>query len=192
MKTLTRIQALFLAMLMMLGAFSTTAFAAEAQEENTVVKGEVVNQEVLPDGMIATTVEYTIEDASKDAILEFSADSVSPRLWDQTETFEFSSGSHNGAGRYFSEGKYLGFEVNASSANGYNKDQSVSASLRVWNGNGKDLGTAVGHTINKSENVKADWISISNTTKYFWKYTSNNLSLGLHPINVSITYYTWN
>lgn len=43
-KTLTRIQALFLAMLMMFGAFSTTAFAAEPQNEENVVKGEVIKQ----------------------------------------------------------------------------------------------------------------------------------------------------
>lgn len=53
-KTLTRIQALFLAMLMMFGAFSTTAFAAEPQNEENVVKGEVIKQEVLPDGKVAT------------------------------------------------------------------------------------------------------------------------------------------
>lgn len=188
-KTLTRIQALFLAMLMMFGAFSTTAFAAEPQNEENVVKGEVIKQEVLPDGKVATTVEYQMNVSSEDSILEIPAEITAiPRMWDETDPFSFESGDHFGNWRTFYDGNYLAFEVIATGKSGYNKDQVVKVTLIDELKN--ELGTAWGHTINKSEDSKADWIRFIRDTKYKWHYTSDDVD-SFHPVKVVMRYYTW-
>lgn len=190
MKTLTRIKAFILAMIMTMGTFSTTAFAAEIRDDSTVVKGDIVSSEVLSDGMVATTVEYQIADSSEDAILEVPTSTIMPRIWDTATLYDFGSGYYDGNGHKFSSGNYLGFELTVTSRSGYNKDQAVTASLRTGLGF-SNLGEAIGHTINTSQNTKADWISIDNSKTYYWRFTSNDVS-STNSVNVVVTYYTWN
>lgn len=187
MKTLTRIKAMILAMVMTICAFSTTAFAAEPQNEENSVKGEIVQQEVLPDGKIATTVEYQLTSPSEN--LEIPNEVVtSPRMWAETDPFSFESGDHYGNWRHFYEGYYLAFEVIATGKSGYTKDQVVKATLLERYGGA--VGTAYGHTINKSEDSKADWIRYYSSSEYRWHYESDDVSW-LHPVTVVMRYYTW-
>ena len=191
MKKVKRFSLLALALVMCLGTVGgTTAFAAEIPEEGNVVTGEVLSQEVLPNGVVATTVEFEIANPSEDATLALPSEaSVTPRMWAETDAFSFESGDHYGNWRTFYDGYYLAFEVIATAGSSwYTKDQVVTATLIDRLGN--ELGTATGHTVNKELDQKADWISFTSGIEYKWHYESDDVS-SFRPVTVVMRYYTW-
>lgn len=177
MKTLTRIKAFILAIVMTIGTFGTTAFAAESSESTTVTTES-------KNGITSTVVEFTLDDDSAEQ-------GIMPYLWD-TDGFDYSSGSiRMGGTRTFDDGNYLGFEVSLTPIGTQSSsNQRVYVNLYKEGALNKSLGLAYANT-RSSDSKKADWIPIDNNTLYRFGYSSVGVN-SQYPVRVTVTFYTWN
>lgn len=110
MKTLTRIYAMIMAMVLALFSTGTVAFAAEPQNETNIIESEVVDITYNNDGSVETTYEFEItpDKVNENGIALLSADV------DQIFTI---TAPYRGSSRSYS-GNKLNISVSATDANG--------------------------------------------------------------------------
>ncbi len=110
MKNLKRIQAFFFAMVMAIFSTGTTAFAAEPNNETTIIDSNIIDITYNDDGSVETTYEFEItpDKVDENGIALLSADV------DQTFTM---TAPYRGSSRSY-RGNKLNISVSATDANG--------------------------------------------------------------------------
>lgn len=122
MKTLTRIQAMFMAIVLTLFSTGTVAFAAEPTNEANIIESNIIDVTYNDDGSTETTYEFEItpDKVNEEGIALLSAD--------VDQTFTMTS-SHRGASRSYG-GNKLNISMSATDSKGNAVNTILAAQLR--------------------------------------------------------------
>lgn len=159
MKTLTRIYAMIMAIVLALFSTGTVAFAAEPINETNIAESKIVDVTCNDDGSVKTTYEYEItpDKVNENGIALLSAD--------VNQTFTMTS-SHRGSSRSYN-GNYLDVITSITDANGNSVGTLLAIRLCDHN-TGKNL-TEVQCWADGSTNVYYN-IPITQGKLYYFQY----------------------